>query len=147
LVDREIVATRLSRLRGALGRLRKLADKPRNEYLSSDDDRALAEHYLRIALEVVLDTGNHVIASGGWRKPQSLREIPSILAESGAIPADLAERLAAAVGLRNRLVHEYAAIDHEIVHRVIGSHLADLEAFAVAIGRLCDDDDRSRAPA
>lgn len=38
----------------------------------------------------------------------------------GVIPPDLASRLAPAAGLRDRLVHEYDAIDDAIVLRAVG---------------------------
>lgn len=69
MVDREIVATRLSKLREALRKLQVIGAKPRAEYLASETDRALSEHYLRLALEAALDAGNHVIAAKGLRKP------------------------------------------------------------------------------
>lgn len=137
MVDREIVATRLSKLRDALRRLRSIARKPRQEYLESETDTALSEHFLRIALEAALDVGNHVIAAEGYRKPQHMREIPLILSENGVIARDLAVSLARATGLRNRLVHLYADIDHAMIHEVLQTDLGDLEDYAVAIGAFC----------
>ncbi|MEW6741756.1 MAG: DUF86 domain-containing protein [Planctomycetota bacterium] len=138
MVDPEIIATRLSKLREALRKLRKLGAMPRDEYLAAEVEQALAEHFLRLALEAMLDTGNHVIASEGFRKPLQLREIPRILAENGIIPDELGRRLSRATALRNRLVHGYAEIDHAIIHGMLQNDLGDLESFAVAIGRLCD---------
>jgi uncharacterized protein YutE (UPF0331/DUF86 family) len=135
LIDREIVATRLSKLRDNLRKLRKVAAKPQDEYLSSDTEKALAEHYLRLSLEAMLDTGNHVIAVQGYRKPLKLREIPIILAENGVIPRELANKMSHATGLRNRLVHGYTDIDHETIYSILQNDLGDLEAFAIAIGR------------
>jgi uncharacterized protein YutE (UPF0331/DUF86 family) len=134
LVDREILATRLSKLREALRHLARLAQKTREEYLSSETDRALAEHYLRIALEATLDAGNHVIATEGFRKPLQLRDVPLILAENQVVPFELSEKLARAVGLRNRLVHGYAEIDHGRLYEILTGDLSDLEKFAVALG-------------
>ena len=68
MVDREILATRLGKLREALRKLEAIAKQPRAAYLSSETDRALAEHFLRIALEAALDAGNHVVSSKGFRK-------------------------------------------------------------------------------
>lgn len=133
LIDREILATRLSKLREALKKLKSIAGKPRNEYLKSEVDRALAEHYLRIALEAGLDIGNHVIASEGFRKPLKIREIPMILAENGVISRELSEKLARAAGLRNRLVHGYADVDHEAIYGVLQQDLGDLERLAEAV--------------
>ena len=112
MIDREILATRLSKLRDALRKLKAIAVKTEEDYLGSETDQALAEHFLRLALEAMLDTGNHVIAAKGWRKPLQLREIPLILVENRAIPSGLGDRLARATGLRNRLVHMYTDIDH-----------------------------------
>jgi len=135
LVDREILATRLGKLREALRRLDAIGKKPREEYLSSETDRALAEHFLRIALEAALDAGNHVIVSKGFRKPLKLRDIFLILGENGLIGRELALRLAQATGLRNRLVHGYTDIDHSILYDVLQKDLHDLEDFAIEIGK------------
>ncbi len=138
MVDREIVATRLGKLRDALRHLQRIATMAPEEYLASETDRALAEHFLRLALEATLDTGNCVIAENGYRKPLHLRDIPLILAENGVLSAELSTRLARATGLRNRLVHAYTEIDHQLIFRVLREDLGDLEAFAQAIGRLVE---------
>lgn len=135
MVDREILSTRLGKLREALRKLDAIAKKPREEYLSSETDRALAEHFLRIALEAALDAGNHVIVSKGFRKPLKLRDIFLILGENGLISRELALRLAQATGLRNRLVHGYTDIDHNILYDVLQKDLRDLEGFAIDIGK------------
>ena len=137
MVDREIVATRLSKLREALRKLHAIAAKPRAEYLGSETDRALSEHYLRLALEAALDVGNHVIAAKGLRKPLELREIPIVLAESGIVSQPLGDKLARAAGLRNRLVHAYADIDHTIIYDILQTDLGELERYAEAIANLC----------
>jgi len=135
MIDREILATRLGKLREALRRLGTIAAKNRAEYLASDIDQPLAEHFLRLALEAMLNTGNHLIAAAGLRKPLQLRDIPLILAENDIIDRNLAQRLARATGLRNRLVHGYTEIDHEILYEVLRTGLGDLEEFAIAIAR------------
>ena len=139
MIDREIVATRLSKLREALRKLKILAAKSRQDYLASETDQALAEHFLRLALEAMLDTGNHIVAARGLRKPLQLREIPLILAENRLIPSTLGERLARFTGLRNRLVHGYTDIDHHTLFSVLQEDLADLEAFAFAAAKLTEE--------
>lgn len=135
MVDREILATRLSRLRDALRKLEGIASRTLEEYLASEIDRVLSEHYLRIALEAMLDSGNHVIAAEGYRKPLHLREIPAILGAEGVIPRELAGRLSESVGLRNRLTYGYSEIDHKILHGALQTGLRDLADFAAALAR------------
>src|SRR5512143_204595 len=137
MIDREILATRLSKLREALRRLRPIAAKPHDDYMASEIERALAEHYLRLSLEAMLDAGNHLIAATGFRKPLQLRDIPLILSENGVIAHALANKLAWAVGLLNRLVHSYSEIDHEILYSVLQNDLVNLEEFAIAVARHC----------
>ena len=111
----------------------EIAARDRDAYLASDTDRALAEHYLRLALEAMFDTGNHIIAAEGFRKPLQLREIPLILAENSVVDRKLAEKSARSAGLRNRLVHCYIDIDHEIIFDILQKDLKDLEQFAQAV--------------
>ena len=139
MIDREILATRLSKLRDALRKLKHIASMTEEDYLRSETDQALSEHFLRLALEAVLDTGNHVIAAKGWRKPLQLRDIPLILVENQAIPSELGGRLAKATGLRNRLVHGYTDIDHRILFTVLQEDLGDFESFATAMAALVED--------
>jgi uncharacterized protein YutE (UPF0331/DUF86 family) len=58
----------------------------------------------------------------------------TVLAELGALPAELARRLARVARFRNLLVHVYARVDDAEVHRVIREDLGDLERYLVAIG-------------
>ena len=62
------------------------------------------------------------------------------------IDADLAGRLRALVGLRNRLVHLYEEIDDALVFRSVPESLDDLDAFARAVARLvrCTSRDRGK---
>lgn len=46
-------------------------------------------------------------------------------------------------GVRNIAVHNYGAIDWNIVHAIARHHLGDFEDFARAIGRRITDDNRS----
>ena len=63
---------------------------------------------------------------------------PLILAENGVLPHALSEKLAGAVGLRNRLVHVYTDIDHEMIYDVLTSDLEDLQQYAERIVKFCD---------
>jgi len=49
------------------------------------------------------------------------------------IPAELAQRLAPAAGLRNRLVHEYDAIDDALVLRAVADVRREFGAYVGAV--------------
>jgi uncharacterized protein YutE (UPF0331/DUF86 family) len=79
------------------------------------------------------------VADRGWRPPDSAREVFGVLAEHGALDAQLASRLARAVSLRNILVHVYVAVDLERLSGVIRNDLGDLRAFAAEAARWLEE--------
>jgi uncharacterized protein YutE (UPF0331/DUF86 family) len=68
-----------------------------------------------------------------------------VLAELGALPSDLAQRLARMARFRNLLVHLYVRMDDTGVHRIIREDLADLDEYLGAIGRYLGADIDRRA--
>lgn len=130
MVDREIFSRRLAALRGYLEKLRAFRATSEREFLTSEAIHDLAERYLHLAMECVLDLANHFIADTGLSTPETNQDSFRRLEEAGAIPADLAARLRAWAGFRNVLVHEYLEIDHRIAWNAIQNELGDLEVFA-----------------
>lgn len=132
MVNRERVARFVQVIREAVIELRELdlGSMPRDDFVADRHTRALAEHFVRIAIEATLDLGRHVIVSTGLGLPQEYREIGRILAERGIVSMDLGRRLQAMAGMRNVLVHLYLAVDHEVIYRTV---VADLGAFEEAV--------------
>lgn len=58
-----------------------------------------------------------------------------VLAELGVINTELATRMKKAVGFRNIAVHNYEAINWQIVHAIATNHLSDFKDFAQAVIR------------
>ncbi|MGQ0574227.1 MAG: type VII toxin-antitoxin system HepT family RNase toxin [Pseudonocardia sp.] len=133
MVDRDRVQFRLELLAGYRDELRRLRDLGLDAYLRE----AYAGRYLvQVAAQTCIDLAGHVIASNGWRAPRSFADGFTVLCEHGVLDADLADRLRALAGLRNRLVHVYDEVDDERVHAALRDGLDDIETFAVAITRL-----------
>jgi uncharacterized protein YutE (UPF0331/DUF86 family) len=122
-------------LRDAVRQLRALAG-PSAESFAADARTANAAKYLLIvACEAALDICNHIASRRAGRSPEDYADCMIVLAELGALPGDLAHRLARMARFRNLLVHLYARVDDTEVYRIIGEDLADLEAYLAAIGR------------
>jgi uncharacterized protein YutE (UPF0331/DUF86 family) len=92
--------------------------------------RAAVERWLQVAIEACIDIASHVVAAEGWTPPIAARDAFRVLASHGRLPTDLAERLGAAAGLRNLLVHDYASIDLVQLARIVRDDLGDLRRFA-----------------
>jgi len=107
-----------------------MAELDRDTYLTGPYWTVLAERYLHVAIEAMLDTANHIIAAEGFRKPLQLRDCLAILGEEQVIPQEFAQDILPLVGLRNRLVHVYSEIDHDQIYAFLTMRLGDFETYA-----------------
>jgi uncharacterized protein YutE (UPF0331/DUF86 family) len=69
--------------------------------------------------------------------PDTMGQTFDLLAQSGLVTNDLASRLKMAVGFRNIAVHNYDAVNWDIVYSIAKDHLTDFSDFAkVVVTRL-----------
>ena len=120
----------MSRLRDSVRHLAEMAELDRDTYLTGPYWTVLAERYVHVAIEAMLDTANHIIAAEGFRKPLQLRDCLAILGEEQVIPQEFARDILPLVGLRNRLVHVYSEIDHDQIYAFLTMRLGDFETYA-----------------
>lgn len=135
VVDDARVRTLLRRIAGDLS---DLADE--DPAVLAQDTRGLraVKYSFVTAIEGVIDVAQHLCASEQWGAPSTNGDALRILARHDVLDADLAERLVAAVGFRNVLVHEYTVVDDGRVIAAL-SELDDLRDFVAAVERLLRD--------
>lgn len=136
MVDQEKLSSRLSALEGYLTELRSFRDTTREEFVREPALHHLAERFLHLACECVLDIAHHLISDQGYRQATSYRSAIEILAEEHLLSEDLSARLQGWMGFRNVLVHFYMDIDHGKSYEAIQEDLGDLEEFGAVIARL-----------
>jgi len=135
LVDRDTLSTRLSALGTYVAELKTFSKVSRDEFVREPALHHLAERYLHLACESVLDIAQHVISDEGYRQPDSNKQAIEILREEGVLDDALAERLKRWMGFRNLLVHLYLEIDHGRAYDAIVEDLGDFDAFAARMVR------------
>lgn len=91
---------------------------------------------LQRACEASIDIANHLIKSRQLGVPQSARDSFELLAKSSCIEPSTAVMLKKMVGLRNIAVHDYQALNIDIVIAVVKYHLQDFELFCSEIKAL-----------
>ena len=139
MVDRDVLSTRLNALEGYLAELRTFRRCSREEFVRESGLHHLAERFLHLSCECVLDMAHHIISDEGYRQPDNYRDAMTVLAEQGVIEAGLARRLRDWMGFRNVLVHSYIGLDHGRSHDFIVRDLGDLEDYVRAVARLLAD--------
>lgn len=71
MVDRDVVLARIERLIGYLGILKRVRKLGIVRFKDDPFIHGAAERYLHLAIESLLDIGNHVIADRNYRKPET----------------------------------------------------------------------------
>ena len=129
----ESVQRRLVAIRERLGELRQLdavtADRLAEDWLT----RAAVERVLTQLVELAAQVNTHIVTVAGNVPPADYRGSFVAAAEIGALPADLAAKIAPSAGLRNILVHQYLDADLEIVATSVGQAIGDYAAYVRAV--------------
>lgn len=129
MVSREVLQSRLNALEDYLTKLRAFRKFKKQEFLKNAALHDLAERYLHLMAECLIDLGNHLIADQNLGSPGSFREIFQILQEHDYLSEDLSATLQKWTGYRNILVHDYLKIDHEIAYNIIKEDFKEIEEF------------------
>jgi len=135
LTDPVLIGKRLRKLREYVVLLRRLRSRPREEFIEDPFVIGNVERYLQLAIQVVLDISNHIVADDRLGAVEEYRDAIRLLGQSGYLQPDLAQRLIPMAGLRNILVHDYLDVDRGKIYILLQDCLEDFEQFAIQIGR------------
>ncbi|MCM3639455.1 DUF86 domain-containing protein [Sporosarcina luteola] len=91
------------------------------------------------ACEASIDLAMHVVSERKLGVPKTSREAFKLLHEAGLIEASLAKTLMNMVGFRNIVVHDYQALELDILESILNKHIDDFKQFTKALLQLEDD--------
>lgn len=101
----------------------------KNQFVEDYHFFGLAERYLQLSIEILLDVGKLLIIIKGLKRPEENQEIFSALRDEKIISEKLAQNLIGIANFRNILVHDYEKIDREIVYEKLQNNIDDFELF------------------
>jgi uncharacterized protein YutE (UPF0331/DUF86 family) len=127
LVNKNVLSARLERLRKYLSILASIQEFDCDRFIQDPFIHGTAERNLHLAIECLLDIGNHIIADLGYTKPESYADIFLILSQNKVIPPQLYKKLDGMAAFRNVLVHDYLRLDRKRVHQMIKDKTQYLE--------------------
>lgn len=132
MINQDVIYQKINSIQNCLQRIHDTisGDVSRLNQLDAQDITVLN---LQRAIQLVIDTGSHIIASYYLGVPQSLKEIFIILEQNKFIDHSISLNMQKMVGFRNIAVHDYQAIDPEILKSVVSRHLKDFEEFYTSI--------------
>lgn len=133
MVDKDVVYEKVKQIQNCLRRINERTHGD-PETLRDIDTQDIFVLNLQRAVQSCIDLAAHVIADEGLGLPSELKENFVLLERAQVIDQPLSERLQKMVGFRNIAVHDYAAINVEVLKAVlVNKHLKDLEDFYTTI--------------
>lgn len=126
MVERDVALSKIGLIDRAIDRIREVESRSDLKDLDAEE---LVILNLQRAAQASIDLAAHVIASEGWRLPESLGENFTILEERGVIPSELAAELRRMTGVRNVAVHTYESLDVAVVDHIVENHLDDMRTL------------------
>ena len=132
-LDRALVRRKLTAISRNLADLEPIAGLSLQEYMSDRLRRKAVERLLQEVVDAAVDVNLHMLRTLDVELPGDYYTSFIEMGRHGVLTLELAERLAPAAGLRNRLVHEYDDIDDAIVLSAVRVATQDLGEFVTAI--------------
>lgn len=130
-LNKDLLCQKLIDLAQYLGELEPLSTLSFEEYRADYVQRHAVEKLIELIVETASDINRHILETRGGPPPTTYFSTFDELGASGVLPRTLAVRLASTTGLRNRLVHGYEKVEHQIVHRSLKSLIRDYRQYLV----------------
>jgi uncharacterized protein YutE (UPF0331/DUF86 family) len=134
-MDRQVIDQKLESLRRCLGRIQEKFPVKVDELQTNYDLQDIIALNLSRAVQLTVDIGSHIISSMNMPAPETMGQTFEILAQQNVLPAQVADQLKKSVGFRNVAVHNYEAINWQIVHSIVSEHMKDFTEFAKAVAQ------------
>jgi len=134
---------KLATIRRCIGRIREATGGDAERVIDIDVQDIVVLNLQR-AIQAAIDLAAHVIAQRDWGLPDSLKAHFTILQRQKLVDPTLCKQLESMVGFRNIAVHDYEAIDVNILKRIVAERLPDLESFATAVTRFLAAEEKPR---
>ena len=136
MVDKDLARIRLTYIDTNVGILEGKHAIPREDFLEDTDQQYVVLHAMQLAIQAAIDLTAHIVTDEGWGVPVRSGQAFAILADNKVLAPDLSARLRAMSSFRDLIVHEYGALDLNVVYRLLHESLPDLRLFAAAIETL-----------
>jgi len=138
-MDREIVEQKLESLRRCLLRIEAKTPATAGMLAADFDLQDIVSLNLSRAVQLCVDIGAHLISGLSVAPPNTMGQTFDLLAQAGLITQELASSMKKAVGFRNIAVHNYDAVNWDIVYNIAKIHLSDFSEFAKVVASQLDD--------
>lgn len=129
------IEDKLERLEERVKQLRSYSDISKEDLKDDSMLRSASERNFQVALEIVLDICSMIISREDMEKPEDYRSMIRLLGEEDILDEEFAKRFQNAASFRNILVHQYADIDLDKLHKYLTENLEDFDTFTREVAK------------
>jgi uncharacterized protein YutE (UPF0331/DUF86 family) len=133
MVRLSVVRRKISQIEEHLRRIRTLPPQSIETFKEDTVTQDVLLFNLTQAVQDCIDIATHIVSDEGWGMPGTQTEAFDILGEKGVISKEIVQKMAAMVGFRNRVIHEYEELNLDIVYDIWRKRLRDIEEFCLAV--------------
>jgi uncharacterized protein YutE (UPF0331/DUF86 family) len=128
----DIVINKIQTIKNCIKRINEEYDeKPKNlENFTKLDALTLN---IQRACEACIDIAMHIVSEKKLGIPQNSRDVFEYLYIDNILDKEITAKMKAMVGFRNIAIHDYQAMNLEIVRKIIENHIVDFENFSQII--------------
>src|SRR5512136_1517894 len=130
--DRDVVLAKVAAIQKCLKRIREVTGLDPDR-LDDPDAQDIFVLNLQRAIQSTIDLATHIVASESLGIPDTIRANFALLEDAKIITRTLSKKMQSMVGFRNIAIHDYEALDVEILKAILVKNLKDLEQFYTVI--------------
>jgi uncharacterized protein YutE (UPF0331/DUF86 family) len=137
MIEKNLIVAKAGKVDGHLRRIKVKRSVPLEEFLGDLDRQESILFNLQMAIQKCIDIAAHVISDEELGVAGSTNEMFYMLQENGYLNPELTEKMVAAVGFRNLVVHEYGKIDLAKIYQIANKGIDDLEEYLRTVMKKC----------
>ena len=135
MVDVALVLRKLASLDDYRKQIAEFSSVTVDDYRGDWKVQRIVERTLQMMIELCTDIAGHIIADQALRTPETYADTFRVLGEAGILTTEQMTVMEKMAKFRNVVVHQYEAVDAEIVALILRKHLDDFKLFSDAIAR------------
>ena len=125
----DIIINKIETIKKCMKRINEEYENKTSNLTNSTKQDSIILNIQRLC-EAGIELGVHIIRINKYGIPQSSQEIFQILEKNNIISKELSKNLQRIVGFRNIVIHDYQAINLEILQKIIENNLDDILELA-----------------
>ena len=137
-MDALVLTQKIESLRRCIRRVEEKTPAGFEDLIGDADLQDILVLNLTRAVQLCVDIGSHIISQSNEPAPATMGEVFSALERMDIISAGTSESMKKAVGFRNVAVHNYDAINWEIVFSICLKSVPEFQQFVRDISAFAD---------